>query len=185
MSETIAYQGLPGSFGEEACRRFVPDHTPVARPSFASVVDAVRSGETALGMLPRSNSTVGPVPGIESLIRTSRLLIRACHAIPVHLHLMARPGTALADVRKVISHPMALGQCAGFLTRLGVPAEDSGNTAMAARALASADAPDLAAIASGAAAGIFGLTILVRDVHDRPDNATTFCIVVRDDGDRA
>ena len=181
MRPTVAYQGVPGAFGEEACRRFLPDHEPVARPSFAAVADAVIAGEAALGMLPRRNSTVGPVPGIEALLERDGLAVRECRELPVRLHLMARPGTRLEEVRTAVSHPVALGQCADFLASNGLAAEEAENTAMAAQALSDAGK---AAIASEAAATAYGLTILIRDVHDRPDNATTFCIVARSDGDQ-
>ncbi len=182
MRPTVAYQGVPGAFGEEACRRFLPDFEPVPQPSFAAVADAVLAGEAARGMLPRTNSTVGPVPGIEALLERDGLAVRASHELPVRLHLMARPGTTLETVKTVVSHPIALGQCADFLARNGLGAEAAENTAMAAKALAG---PDKAAVASEAAAAAYGLTILIRDVHDRPDNATTFCIVARSDGDRS
>jgi prephenate dehydratase len=177
----VAYQGVPGAFGEEACRRFLPDHEPVPLPSFAAVAEAVLAGEAELGMLPRVNSTAGPVPGMEDLLRRDGLAIRASHSLPVRLHLMARPGTALEAVTTAVSHPVALGQCVEFLAKTGLAAEQADNTAMAAQALAG---PGMAAIASEAAASAYGLTILIRDVHDRPDNATTFCVVERSDGDQ-
>ena len=185
MSATVAYQGVPGALGEEACRIFLPEYARVAMPSFAAVVAAVQTGETMLGMLPVTNSTVGAVPGIEELIEESGLAVRARHELPVHLHLMARPGVALKEVRSVISHPVALGQCAASIARLGLGAEPADNTAMAAQTLAGDSGRTRAAIASEAAASTYGLTILIRDMHDRPDNATTFCVVARDDGNQA
>ena len=35
----------------------------------------------------------------------------------IHLHLMARPGVALTDVRRVSSYPHALAQCQKYLAR--------------------------------------------------------------------
>lgn len=181
MRPIVAYQGAPGAFSEEACLLFTPDYEPVPRPSFAAVTDAVLAGEAAIGMLPRVNSTAGPVPGIEDLLQRDGLAVRASHVLPVRLHLMAPPGTAVESVTTAVSHPVALRQCVEFLARAGIAAEEAENTAMAARALAG---PGKAAIASEAAAAAYGLTILIRDVHDRPDNATTFCVVARSDGDQ-
>ena len=179
MTASVAYQGVPGAFGEEACRHFLPDHERLAKPTFEAVVEAVRNCEVDLGMLPLVNSTVGAVPGVEALIAASGLAVRSGYELPVHLHLMARPGTALDEVTSVVSHPVALGQCAGFLASLGVAAEEADNTAMGALALAADGGSARAAIASEAAASAYGLTILLRDVHDQPGNATTFGIVAR------
>ena len=117
MTCTVAYQGGPGAFAEEACRLFLPDCLAVARPSFADVAEAVRAGEAELGMLPRENNIVGSVPGVAELIERNGLTVRGIHALPVRLHLMARPGVTLEEVRTVVSHPMALAQCAMTLRR--------------------------------------------------------------------
>ena len=181
MTERVAYQGAPGAFAEEACRRFLPGCPAVARPTFAAVAQAVAGGETELGMLPRENSIAGSVPGIAELIEENRLIVRSEHLLPVRLHLLARPGTALDGLERVASHPMALAQCGRFLARTGLKAEEATNTALAAEALGRADGGAQGVIASEAAASVYGLAILERDVHDRPDNFTTFCVVARPD----
>jgi prephenate dehydratase len=56
---TVAYQGVPGAFGHAACLQFVPDHEPIAKPSFVSVLAAVASGESEYGVLPVENSAAG------------------------------------------------------------------------------------------------------------------------------
>ena len=83
----------------------------------------------------------------------------------------------------MVSHPIALAQCHKVLERLGAAPEEAINTAVGARLLADSGDRKKAAVASEAAAVANGLTILCRNVHDRADNATTFCIVARDAGD--
>ncbi len=68
--------------------------------------------------------------------------------------------------------------CRRFLTP-----QEAINTAVGARLLADRRNKKKAAVASEAAALANALTILRRNVHDHPDNATTFCIVARDSGD--
>ena len=179
MNLTVAYQGVPGAFAEEACRLFLPGCEAVAKPSFAAVVRAVVQGETELGMLPRENSTAGLVPGIDELIGGSGLVVHGCHPLPVRLHLMARPGVAFKEIETVTSHPMALAQCTNFLQRNGLASDQAENTAAAAQALRESGDRTRAVVASETAAATYGLTILRRDVHDRPDNVTTFCVVAR------
>lgn len=177
MLRQIAYQGAPGAFGEEACRRFLPDWEPNPLPTFAAVAEAVRSGEAERGMLPVRNSTAGPVPGVEALIRDNRLLVIGRHALDVRLHLMGVRGARVEDITRVASHPMALAQSARWISARGLEREEAANTALAAQALASSGDRTLGVIASEAAATTYGLVILMRDIQDRDDNVTTFCVV--------
>ncbi|RST29536.1 prephenate dehydratase [Sphingomonas ginkgonis] len=172
---SVAYQGAPGAFGHAACRRFLPGHEPVARPSFAEVIRAVEADEADLGMLPLENNHAGPT-GAGPLIAGSTLRIVAEHDLPVRMHLLGLPGTELRDIRLVRSHPVAIRQCAATLGGLGLASEPAENTAVAALALADRGC---AVLASEEAAALYGLAILRRDVHDRPDNATRFAVVAK------
>ena len=180
MARHVAYQGAPGAFGEEACRSFLPDWLPVAKPSFAAVVEAVRAGEVDRGMLPLRNSSAGPVPGVEDLIGGSGLLVLERLSLPVRMHLLGLPGASLEAIRRVASHPMALAQCRKWLDESGLAVEEEANTAVAARALAESGDLERAVMASETAAKTYGLAILRRDVQDAADNATTFAVVARD-----
>jgi prephenate dehydratase len=172
----IAYQGAPGAFGHEACLAFAPGHEPVGEPSFERVVEAVVEGRADLGMLPVRNNEAGPVPGNEALIAGAPVRILGEHGLAIRIHLLALAGTRLEDIRTAVSHPVALKQCANSLARLGLAAEEAANTAFAARALAD---PTRAVLASEAAAVLYGLEILVRDMQDRPDNLTIFALFER------
>ncbi|MGZ8335624.1 MAG: prephenate dehydratase domain-containing protein [Allosphingosinicella sp.] len=183
MTGEVAYQGAPGAFSAEACRHFLPDYEAVAKPSFEAVAQAVVAGESDYGMLPGENSIAGPVPGVQELIATNGLIVRGSFHYPVRLHLMARPGATLAEIEVAVSHPMALAQCAATLRRLCLTVEEATNTAFAAQSVAASPDRKRAAIASEVSAATYGLTILCRDVHDRPDNVTTFLVVAREDGE--
>ena len=176
---TVAYQGQPGAFGHEASLKFVPGHLPVAKPSFGEVMAAVLAGETDFGVLPMENSCAGPVAEVQQLLSTTDLPILSTHKLPVRMHLLAAEGTRLDEIRRVVSHPVALAQCAATLSRLGLMTEPASNTAVAAKKVAESGDRDTAVLASEAAAAIYGLAILQRDVHDQPDNATTFCVLGR------
>jgi prephenate dehydratase len=176
MRMSIAYQGAPGAFGHQACLGFVPRHAAIARPTFAGVAAAVAMGAVDLGMLPLSNSRAGDVDGIWELIEGSGLAVEEEYRLPVRLHLLGLPGARLEQVDTVCSHPMALKQCAQSLSRLGLRGSDAPNTALAAKSLSR---PTAAALASEAAAEIYGLDIILRDLQDDPDNSTLFALVRR------
>ncbi len=173
---TVAYQGVPGAFGHAACTMFVPGHDTIAKPTPAAVLAAVASGETTYGVLPVENSIAGPVHDVADLLLGCSLP-SAMHDMPVRMHLLARAGTELASIVRVVSHPVGLAQCAATLRSLGVVTEDASNTAIAAKALAANGDATTAVLASEAAAATYGLHILCRDMQDRPDNVTRFCVL--------
>ena len=175
----VAYQGEPGAFSHEACRTFLPDYEPVRKRSFADVFEAVAAGETDLGMLPEENVAAGIVPEVRALLDRNELTVRARHVLPVRMHLMANPGATLAGIRTVVSHPIALAQCAVNVGALAVATEQSLNTAGAAKALAESGDLSRAVLASVNAAAEYGLEILKHDLQDHPENATRFVVLAR------
>ena len=170
----IAYQGASGGFGHQAALAFCPGCTAEAHASFAEVAAAVAGGTADRGVLPIANSRAGPVPGVAEILAASGVRIVAEQALAVRMHLLALPGVTLDAVRAVISHPIALAQCADSLAALGLAGEPASNTAVAAAGLR---ARDRAVLASEQAAAAYGLTILRRDLQDDPDNVTRFAII--------
>ncbi|MDP8912010.1 MAG: prephenate dehydratase [Pseudomonadota bacterium] len=180
MEGKIAYQGESGAFGEEACSLFVPGRPTLNCPSFKLVVQAVLEGKADLGMLPIENSCAGTVPGIRDILAGSAVRVVRRVDLPVRMHLLAQEGARLEGIRTVASHAVALAQCGKALRELGVETEEASNTAAAAKELAgSHEAGDRAVLASERAAAAYGLTILKRDLQDRPDNITTFAVIAR------
>lgn len=172
----VAYHGAPGAFGHQACLAFLGGHRPEPRDSFRAVAEAVARNETERGILPLENSRAGTVAGVRALIEASGLVVLDEPVLPVRMHLLALPGVALAAIGTVVSHEMALKQCARSIAALGLETELAANTALAARALR---ARDKAVLASEAAAAAYGLAIVRRDMHDDPDNATRFAVLGR------
>jgi prephenate dehydratase len=119
---------------------------------------------------------------LDLLVHRPGLRIQRELVLPVEQHLLARPGTVLADVRRVLSHPQALGQCAGFLrnTLPGVPTEPTLSTADAARR--AAGEPGLAAVAGRTAAERYALATLATSIQDVTENFTRFLLLGREDG---
>jgi prephenate dehydratase len=181
----VAYLGPPGTFSEEAVGRC--DLTAGAErrdyPTFPDVFEAVARGEVEFGLLPIENSIEGSITATLDLLvhRAGGLKIRREVLLPVSQNLLALPGTTLADVRKVISHPQPLGQCAAWLrARLpGVPLESTLSTAEAARL--AAQTRGVAAIGARAASERFGLAVLAEEIHDSDDNVTRFVLLARED----
>lgn len=175
---TVAYQGEPGAFGEEAVIGwFGASVTAVPMPTFSAVCAAVEHGTTDAGVLPLENSLAGTVGDALDALANGTLQVVGEVLLPIRHQLVALPGVRLDDLRQVSSHWQALAQCERFLAGRGwriVPAAD---TAGAARELAAAGDRTAAAIASRAAAERYGLEVLAADIQDSDHNVTRFAIL--------
>jgi prephenate dehydratase len=180
----IAYLGPPGTFSEEALALCDLAKGAERRdyPSFADTFEAVLKGECDAGLLPIENSLEGSISAtLDLLVHRPGLRIRREVFLPIRQNLLARAGTGLESVEKVLSHPQPLGQCAGWLRRHlpGVPHEVMPSTAEAARQAASR--AGCAAIGSRAGAERYGLEVLREGIQDGEANVTRFVLVMRDD----
>src|SRR3977135_279391 len=106
--------------------------------------------------------------------------LKICGEVELRInhHLMGKMSGTDA-VKRICAHPQALAQCRGWLEthlpdaeRVAVSSNDEG----ARRARAQRGT---AAIASRAAAEIYGLNLLANEIEDRPDNTTRFLVVGR------
>ncbi|MHB8219401.1 MAG: prephenate dehydratase [Acidimicrobiales bacterium] len=181
---SIAFLGPEGTFTEEALRS-EPDYREAAiepRPTIVEVFEAVQSGEVALGFIPVENAIDGTVRDtLDALVMDFKLLIQREVVLDIHLHLMAATGTELAQVRRVLSFPVALAQCRKYVAaRLPTATSVAANsTAEAARQVGEHGTAGDAAIAPRLAAELYGLSILAEDVEDYPGNQTRFIAVSR------
>lgn len=177
----VACQGVEGAYSQIACDRIFKHAQISYYDSFASVFQAVEAGECAYGVLPVENSTAGSVNKVFDLMRAHDFhIVRTCR-VKVDHNLLAKPQTTLADVRHIYSHEQAINQCGQFLSTLsGVEVHRFPNTAMAAQAVAESDRDDVAALASRAAAKLYGLRTLAHAVQDQDNNYTRFACITRD-----
>ncbi|MDE0590701.1 prephenate dehydratase [Halocynthiibacter sp. C4] len=180
MTKRIAFQGEPGAYSHQACRESRPDYEPLPCPTFQSAIEAVRRGDADLGMIAVENSTYGRVADVHSLLPSSGLQIIGEAFVRVNINLMALPGTKLADVKRVRSMGILLGQCRTFLRDNGIDTLNWSDNAAAAREIASLGDPAEGALASELAAEIYGLDVLARNIEDEGNNTTRFLIMARE-----
>jgi prephenate dehydratase len=176
----IAYQGEPGAFSEAAARRVESGAELVPCRSFEEVFDTVQAGNATYGVLPIENSIGGSIHRNYDLLLERDLPIVGEVELPVVHHLLALPGTTLAGLKRVYSHPQGLAQCERFLRTLaGVEIIATYDTAGSAKMIADGQLTDAAAIASARAGEVFGLVSLAASVQDFDDNITRFLVVGR------
>jgi prephenate dehydratase len=179
----VAFQGEPGAYSDEAAHAWFGDEAEtLPRREFRDVAAAVTAGEAAYGVLPVENTLVGSVgPALDALLETELQIVGEV-VRPIRHCLMALPGATAEGLKKVLSHPVALGQVQRFLIeRPGLEAVAVHDTAGAARMVADAGDPTVGAIAPEAAAKRYGLHVLARDLQDRADNSTRFYVVTTPD----
>ena len=179
-AQRIAYQGEPGSNSDAACREVYPGAESVPCATFEDVFVAMDEGRADLAMIPVENSIAGRVADIHHLLPESGLHIISEHFMPIHFALLAVPGASEAGITTVRSHSHALGQCRQFIRDHGWRSVVADDTAGAAREIAEAGDPAVAALAPVLAAELYGLDVLQRDVEDEHHNTTRFLVLARE-----
>jgi prephenate dehydratase len=177
----VAFQGEPGAFSEAAAVQLLGNEiTTVPRPTFDAVFRAITDGAADALLVPVENSLAGSVVRVYDLLLENALTITAETILPIELHLIAKPGATLADIRTVCSHPMALAQCERFFGShpqyKRVPAED---TAGSVREVLARGDMTSAAIAGRRAADHYRGVILAEHIQDNTENFTRFVLLKR------
>ena len=182
----VAIQGTHGSFSESAAKWRWPDATIVPCREVREVVAAVRSDRADAGCLAIENSLFGSVTATYDLLHDAfgdgALHLSDEILLPVFHALLGVPGTPLADIRRVLSHPVALGQCRIWLEAHLPQAElvSEWDTAGSAEIVARDGRGDQAAIAPLGAGGAYGLAALAERIEDDPSNQTRFLTFTRE-----
>ena len=174
----IACQGVEGAYSQLACDRLfsIPEVMYFSR--FEGVFQAVESGLCRYGILPIENSAAGSVTAVYDLMQKYHFFIVRCLRLKIDHALLAKPGTALKDVREIVSHEQALSQCSDFLRRHPeIKVNVFENTAAAARYVVESDRTDLAAFASPNCAELYGLARLPVPIQNTDHNYTRFICI--------
>ncbi|MEO8355700.1 MAG: prephenate dehydratase [Chloroflexota bacterium] len=173
----VAFQGEPGAYSEQAVFNYFGEVETKPCESFDMVFDSVVSDECEYGLIPIENSLAGSIHQNYDLLLRHDLHIVGEYPLRVQHCLIALPGVKKEDIRRAISHPQALGQCAAYLRGLGIKAESVYDTAGSVKMLKESGARDTAAVASRRAAEIHGMQILEEGIEDNPENYTRFLAI--------
>ena len=175
----VAYSGTEGAFAHIAANKLYPNAKKVAFSDFSSAYQAVEKGECDVAVLPVENSYNGEVGQVTDLMFSGSLYVNGMFDLPITQDLLAKDGARIENIREVVSHPQAFGQCAEYIKKHGFVCHEFANTALAAKWVADSDDLTTAAIGSREAAEIFGLTVLDHDINESKRNSTRFAIFSR------
>lgn len=178
----IAIQGELGSNSHMAASEMLPNAIIEPCRTSAEVVDRVVSGAVDGAVLPFENSLHGSVAEHNDLLLRNPLRLTRESLLRIRHNVIAVPGVALEEIRSVLSHPVALSQCRGWLAgHPGVQAMPFYDTAGAVKHVMATGSRTEAAIAPEVAARIYGGTVLLRGIEDSTENLTRFHLMVRED----
>ncbi len=177
MPTTVAYLGPEGSFSNQAAfHMFGSSSKLIPFSSFEEIFEAVQKRECKFGMVPVENSIEGSIGSILDMLFEWDLKICAEYYERIGHFLLSKTGKR-EDIKKVASHPQALGQCRKWIGKnlRGVEFLETPSTAAAAK-MAAQDT-SIAAIASEYSASLYGLKIVQSHIEDNAQNTTRFIVI--------
>lgn len=187
MTQTIAYLGPTGTYGEAAALAWstwwqkMHGEESELHPylSIFQTLKALAVGETQLAIVPIENSIQGSVTmTMDALWQLDALQVQQALILPIS-HALISHAQSFSQIQQVYSHPQALGQCQEWLERY-VPTAQLIPTNSTTESLQHIDeAGTMAAIASRRAADLYQLPVLAHPINDHPDNCTRFWVLSR------
>ena len=175
----VAFLGPEGTFTQAAVlKHFGSSVRALPMAAIDEVFHEVEGGIADFGVVPIENSSEGTVNHTLDMFLSSGLKICGEVELRIHHCLMGRMSSA-SDIKRVCAHPQALAQCRGWLDDQLPDVERVAVASNAEGARRARDERGTAAIASRAAAEIYGLTLLANEIEDRADNTTRFLVVGR------
>lgn len=178
QSGRIACFGTEGSNTQNAADRMFSHGDLLFFDSFSAVVKAVQSGLCRFGVLPIETSANGSIGRVYDLLRGANVSIVRGVRLNIRHVLLGRKDADLSQIRTIYTHEQATVESRGFLDNLAnvdvIPCQ---STAHAARRVAEANDPSVAAIASEKCAKLYDLDVLAENIHDNAANETRFICI--------
>jgi len=176
--QTVAFQGEHGAFSEIAVENyFGKSIKTIPSYSFEDVFDITRKGISDYGVIPVENTLYGSVFENYDLLLKYKVFVTGELNLQINPCLISSNKYNLKEIKKIYSHPQALGQCSEFLKTLRnveiIPSYDTAGSAL----LALNNEKPTAAITSSRAAKIYKMKILQRNIQNNKINYTRFLII--------
>jgi len=174
-----AYQGSRGAFSEDAALNLLTAQAKLLpRETLEDVFNAVSRAEARFGVIPIENTLAGTIHRSYDLLFEHELKIVGETIRRIQHALIAMPGVPLEDIRKALSHPVALAQCEHFFRKHpNIQQISVYDTAGAVENIMQQGLRDSAAVASRRAAEVYGGAILADSIQDHAENYTRFLLI--------
>lgn len=177
--QRIAFQGAPGAFSEQAIYQLLGRRVAlVPCESFEKTFASVLERRAQACVVPVENTLAGSVHKNLDLLLQHRLTIRGETQVRIEHHLIALEGVRFRDIRRVISHPVALEQCQKFFhAHPGLRSEVAYDTAGSVKQIVEHRWRDTAAVAGPLAVRKYPCAVLKRNIEDHRENFTRFWLL--------
>jgi len=186
-TDIIAIQGTPGSFHQIAAKSlFGAEVQTLPCATFADVFIALQTQQATKAVVAVGNNRYGDIsPVLDMLVHdhtglaNPQFWISGEVYVEVKQCLIGLPGATLETIKEVHSQAPALGQCQKFLqknlhTATIIEQED---TAKSVKLVKEWNDPTKVAVASRAAAEIYGMQVLAEGIQDDELNITRFLVI--------
>ncbi len=176
------FLGPKGTFSQEAMIVYTKGNSEYSGVDYSTMTDlitAVSKGEIDEAVVPIENSLEGAVSTTMDMLATEPdIKIKAEVIIPISQNLLIKKGTRIENIKYILSHPQAVGQCRKYIDSNfpGAVIKYLYSTAEAAKEVAEGMA-DMAAVGSKAAAAVYDLEILRESIQDNNNNLTRFIVI--------
>lgn len=179
----VAFQGEPGAFSNQAAHKLLGNDIDLAPcETFEQMFSMVENGESDYCLAPIENSLFGSIYQNYDLLLKHNLQIVGETSLRIVHNLIAPPEIKLENIRRVYSHPVALGQCQQFfVSHPEMQQVVAYDTAGSVKMLMQSREPGAAAIAGATAAEVYGAQILIAGIEDDRQNFTRFFLLTRED----
>ena len=180
LKNKVAFQGERGAFSEIAAIKFFGSSIePVLCKTFEEIFKKINCKEADYGLLPIENSQTGGINEAHDLLLHQELFAVGEVKLKVEHCLITKDEIDFKLIKKVYSHPQALAQCEGFLSKnlphcQIIPVYD---TAGSVKMISNLKKNNVAAIASNWAAELYGLKIVRKGIQDNKHNYTRFLVL--------
>ncbi len=180
-SASVAVSGVQGAYAGIATEKLFELSDISYFKGFEGVFSAVEKGLCEYGVLPIENSSVGSVSAVYDLMKAHNFYIVRSVKMRIQHNLLVPVGVKLEDIKEIVSHEQAIGQCSKFIEGLkNVKVTVMENTAVAGKFVANCGRKDIACIASDETASIYGLSMAKTNINDSANNYTRFIVISKD-----
>lgn len=182
MPAKVAIQGQAGSFHDIAARKYFGDAIElVPCQTFKSVFESIRDGDAVEGLVAIENSLYGSINEVYDLLLHYKFWISGEVYLRIEQCLIGLPGASIDMIREVWSQREALGQCQEYLDNTMATANrvEYYDTAASVADIKRLGDLTKAAIASSAAANLYGMEILAREIETHKQNYTRFVALAK------
>jgi prephenate dehydratase len=183
----IAIQGGKASFHDIAARKyFGNDIQTIECQTFKEMCIQLDLKKVDFAVMAIENSIAGSILGNYSLLQQFNFCIKGEIELRIEQNLMVNPGVSIKDLKKVMSHYMALMQCDEFLLKHPeiLEKKEYYDTADSAKFIKENKLKDTGAIASRYAAELYGLEVIASSIETVKQNYTRFVILSKDRGSK-